>query len=203
MFNQVKKHMNWAVELSRVHHPSQGMANLFGVLVFTDRHAHVKKMLRDTDYWAALDEMSGPKWVVFASVAQQGYREAQGPPPGMLGMMQVVWKEPKENLELLREFEIQSTEHLPALVVFAEANDGTLRKKVMTFDASSEQAALGELRKLMEAISTGLARMYPEYLQHETRAFDAVVDHSIAPIEQWIRIKKGCELLKMLKALII
>jgi len=39
---------------------------LFGVLIYDERCADVKKLLRDQDYWDALDKASGPDFEIFA-----------------------------------------------------------------------------------------------------------------------------------------
>src|SRR3989442_2787330 len=104
--------MNWAIELSRKHQPSTGMANLYGVVVFSDAHAYIAKVLDDSRFWAALNEVSGSQWLVFATRAEAGQYVLPSPPPGTLAMLVPVWREPSANRELLEAVQLQSTEHL-------------------------------------------------------------------------------------------
>ena len=51
---------------------------VFGAIIYSDRHLHIKKLLRDEDYWRAFDEISGQRWAVFAARAIEGHEESMG-----------------------------------------------------------------------------------------------------------------------------
>lgn len=191
--------MNWAIELSKKHAPSGERANLFGVVVYTARHLNIKKVLRDQDYWDALHDISGPRWVVFATRARTGTTSASSLALGAFGDLIPVWNEPNENRELLQAFELSTTQSLPIIVVFAETEDGTVRKRVIRLDDSSEQAAYSTLKKVLNTVAEALEIVDDQNLQKETRAFDAV-GYSITNYEEWVILQNGFKVLKWLRS---
>lgn len=42
-------------------------SRLYGFILYTDSDPYVKKVLRDDDFWDALDEKSGQNWPIFAA----------------------------------------------------------------------------------------------------------------------------------------
>lgn len=193
--------MNWVISLARATPPSDGQANLFGVVIYTDAHPHVKRMLRDEDYWKALDEVSGPRWVIFATRVLSGEWDLPRLPLGHLGMMHRVWKEPAANRELLDAFELRSTEDLPALVVFAEGADGALWKKVVRLKDDSEKEAYESLRLAVMTVAVALECVEETNLREDARAFFAV-RYALKNVEEWEMVKKGLSLWEWLRALV-
>ena len=193
--------MNWAIELAEKYRPKHGQANLFGVIIYTDSHAYVRRILEDEAYWRALDEISGPQWTVFAACACHGGYVMPKQPQRNFEMMIRVWKEPKENRSLLDAFEIDSTENLPVLVVFAEAVDGTVHKKVMKIDDTFEDSTYKSIKRILEQVAAGLVAIDEEYLRKDTRAFDTVVNYRLRNFEEWDAVKKGIRFIKWLRSL--
>lgn len=114
--------MNWAMRLAEICRGDKSLVDIFGVILYTDLHANIKKVLRDQDYWSSLDELSGNNWAVFCIKPEAGRLDYADSRPGQLGLMIPVWKEPEENMSLLEEFEIDSTRDLPLLLVFTIAS---------------------------------------------------------------------------------
>ena len=193
--------MNWAHGLARIYVPSQTQANLYGVVLYTDSHPHVKKMLRDEDYWRALHEQSGPRWVIFAVRAQQGSLTMPKVGPNQLGMLVPVWREPKENKPLLEAFQLKSTEKLPALVVFVENEEGNLLRRVLKFDGSSERKAYESLRKAVVLVADALDEVSNEYLREGTMAFWAV-SYKVKAFKEWNAIRDSFGIIKKFRSLI-
>ncbi|MDY7012080.1 MAG: hypothetical protein SVX43_00535, partial [Cyanobacteriota bacterium] len=54
---------------------------LFGLILFTRSHPHIVKVLRDRDYYAALNEISGDLLLVFAATLFEGSYKTPSPPP--------------------------------------------------------------------------------------------------------------------------
>lgn len=189
--------MNWAVELSKTKEPSEGQANLFGVIIYTNAHPHIKKVLRDEDYWQALDEVSGPQWSVYAVRAAEGTHGLPNLPPGYVGMMYPVWKEPKANKELLELFGLSSTENLPVIVVFAQNEDGDIYQNIVDVDDSTEEQAYKSIKEVLRVVAQALEKVSSENLQTDVNAFHAV-SYSIKNYKEWRRIKKGASVLTKL-----
>ena len=53
-------------ELVEIHKANAATHDVFAVILFTEADPFLVKVLRDSDLWEALDEVSGPRWVVFA-----------------------------------------------------------------------------------------------------------------------------------------
>lgn len=64
--------MNWATDLASLYVPGDGTARVFGVVLYTRAHANIKRVLDDDCYWEAFDEISGPRWNIFATRAEPG-----------------------------------------------------------------------------------------------------------------------------------
>ena len=166
--------MNWVLDLSRLDPPSVVRANLYGVVLYTDAHAHVAKALSDPYYWKALNERSGNQWIIFAAKGSPGRYEILPPRPGTLAMMRAVWREPAENRELLKAFGLESTERLPALAIFAEGENGTIEQTLIRLSDAPVDAAYDSLRSVFDLISEALRQVEGENLREGTRAFYAV-----------------------------
>ncbi len=191
--------MNWVLDLSRQYTPQEGQANLFGVILFSDAHPYIKKLLRDDDYWQALDEVSGPRWSVFAVRAAPGSWGFPSLPPGVIGMMRQVWKEPSANKELLSAFELDSTKELPVLVVFSEDADGTVFRTALKIPSESVANAYDALRSMFQKIATALDIVQDEFRRDGSQAFHAV-SYTIRDYKEWQRLKRGAELLRILRS---
>lgn len=190
--------MNWVIDLSRTGKVDDGMANLFGVILYTDEHPHIKKVLQDDEYWSALNEISGPKWVVYATKAKEGKHCFPRISPGTFSMMLPVWKEPSENKKLLKDFNIESTEKLPLLVIFAEDESGDLYNKCIDIDDTDEQRSYDKLREVFELISRAIEEVSDKYLSDNVRAYHAV-GYALKGYAEWQLIKKGFEFWKFVK----
>lgn len=199
---------NWVIELARKHRPKKGDANIFGVIIYTDRHAHVKKMLDDDAYWKGLDEASGPRWPVFATRAAQGSQQPptlppdyKPPPPWAPHVMLDVWKEPRENNQLLEAFELQSTRDLPALVIFCELIDETVLKRVLRIPDKTEAEAYNSLRKHFEDVAAAIEFMRDWCRRRPGWAFDAV-EQRLDAFQGWELVKSGFKIFGWIKSAI-
>ncbi len=191
--------MNWAIDLSKMYAPTKGQANLFGVIVYTDAHAYIKKVLRDDDYWQALDEISGPRWAVLAVRANKGQYGFPDLGPGQIGMMYMVWKEPRANKELLETFEINSTEKLPVIVVFAQDQGGEVYRTILKIDDSSEENAFTSIKEILATVANALEKVDEDNLQKGVRAYHAV-GYSISNYKEWKMLRRGFKTLERIKS---
>ena len=137
--------MTWLKKLVEQYRHKDEIAEIFGVIIYTDKHANIKKVLRDEDYWNSFDELSGPHWLIFSIRPVPGKYVYPSPPPGVRvrARMVPVWKEPKENMKLLAEFELDYTSDDPQFLVFADGGeDGILKHSLRLKDYSIDNASL-------------------------------------------------------------
>ncbi len=192
--------MNWAFEFSKKYKPKAGLADIYGVVLYTDAHPYIKKVLADDDNWKALNEISGDLWAIFSIKPLQG---KYGNPSDtfsseFMEFMVPVWKEPNENKTLLNEFQLESTEDLPLLLVFTQDNDGEILKLTFKIDEDSLENAYNSLRKIIEVITKAIEYVSPEYRKSPSGVFQAVKINtdSFITIE---KIKKGIKFYSWIK----
>ena len=109
------------------------VVKVFGSIIYSDRHPHIKKVLKDEDYWLALDNISGTRWAIFAVRTVEGRTELSGGgPKGSLGMMVQLWIEPSKNKQLMQYLEIESTEK-PLFVIFTRLKQFFFQFEILNF----------------------------------------------------------------------
>ena len=191
--------MTWALDLARHYKGAEGVANIFGIVLYTDAHANLKKALRDEDYWKALDEVSGSKWPVFSIRAIGGRYETPSPPPVVAAFMVPIWKEPAANKQLLEVFELDSTKNLPVLVVFTLDDQEQLYRTVVKLEDESPESAFKSLKEVLRAVADAVGGVAPENLPHGPGVM-AAVNLRLEDLGSRARLKKAYSLLKELKS---
>ena len=126
--------------------------SLFGIILFTEVHAHVVKMLKDKEYYAALNEASGDQIAVFATMLFRGTLVYPSPPPGMLAYMMPIWKEPSENKKVLSWFDVKDSTRLPLFVMFGVDGEELYYQKY-PLKSESVQELFNSLQETLSAIS--------------------------------------------------
>ncbi len=122
------------------------------VLMFTDSHPHVIKVLEDKCYYKALDDISGADIAVFHTRLFAGKFVLPSPPPGTLCYMTPIWKEPAANKALLNLFDMSDSKDLPALVTFLFHNGDIYHAHSKVKD-DSEQTVFNSLKEILEILA--------------------------------------------------
>lgn len=166
--------------------PDKPYSNIYGFIMYTSAHPYIAKVLRDDDFWNALDEISGENWPIFAiRPLAKGYYELPSFPPGVIGLMVPVWKEPNENKKYLDFFSLKNSESLPCFIAFKFNEDDTIEQVVYKLNNDSEQDAFNSLRTIVELITKTESRILSEYKQT-----DAVFMNVKADVESYIQRKE-------------
>lgn len=182
--------MNWLIDKARRITPRVGGAALHGVVLFTSEHANIRKVLDDKEMWQALDEVSGPRWAVFALTAAKGHWGFPDYRPGTMDMMIPVWKEPAANRDILETFAISDTRSLPSLGVFACAEDGSVRTTTTPLSDESLDEAYRSLKAALMEVRVAVEKVSPEVLGVPERAF-AGVEYQLRNANEWKLVKEG------------
>jgi hypothetical protein len=194
--------MTWALDLAKNYVPQGETLPVFGIIVYTDAHPNVKKILRDEAYWAALDEISGPKWPIFSIRAAQGeYRAAyrastQG--SETYAMLIPVWEEPARNKELLEHFELEDTRQLPSLVVFTIGGEDELTRTSVPLSDESPEAAFNRLREVLSMTARAIDGIAEEN-RSDREGILTAIDFRLRDLGRGERMKKGYAFLKELR----
>jgi len=187
--------MTWALDLARILQADDNSPPLFGVILYTNSHPNIKKVLRDDDYWTALDELSGTKWAVFAVRTRLGNsRQPPTSPEYLESMVAVGMKKLLENAELLSVFKIEDTENLPALVIFIVDGDD-VQRTVVRLDDSSLTKAYSSLKAAFKSVSDALIGLDEQDRQNPSVVFEAV-KNNLRVDQVWKIIKGGYKVIK-------
>jgi hypothetical protein len=191
--------------------------DVFGVILFTTAHPYVVKVLRDNDLWAALDKITGQRWVVFA-VRPDERNKSEKPSSGLVrraldyvsariffsNVRPVVqpiptWSSPQDNLKLLEKFQV-SEDDLPLLLVFTELPSKELLQMQWHFAAENEDKAFNALKTVLEKCTRAVAQVQSENIKNNEQIFNLMVNERIN--YRVIKgVKKGLSIFEWLKSL--
>jgi hypothetical protein len=194
--------MSIADQLTARYRGAGELVDVYGLVLFTDAHPHLVKVLNDDHYWRAFDQVSGGRWVMFSAKPHAGRRDVRSPQRGNMGLLVPVWHEPKENEALLKEFQLSSTEDLPLLLVFARDQDtGEMLKVTMDLDDSSIESAYSSLREavaLVTKVVEGTDRRY----RFNAREIHRLVESSVSSAREVAYFRSTLDWLTWVKGLI-
>jgi len=193
--------MNSAITLAEQYRGVPDKVRLYGIIVYTDAHPHIVKVLRDTDYWDALNEIAGSKWVIFSVKPVTGAYEDPPPGGGLVRELVSVWKEPAENKALLEEFQLSSTERLPLLLVFTQSDAGEILKLTLELDDLSVERAFTSLKSAIALVTSAVDNISAANLHNAEGVFRAV-EMRVDQLRQWHVLKKGVNIFLWIKGLL-
>ena len=180
--------------------PSPHQVSAFGMILYTDSHPHIKKVLADDDYWKSLDDISGPKWPIFSIRPKPGEYRMPKLPDGSMGFMKPIWAEPNENKLLLDKFGLESTEDFPALVVYCVAADQELLVQSLKLEGESVETAYASLAEAVKVCTRAIEGIAAH--NHDNAAgISAALELHISSHKSWKRLKKTINFYSLLKGL--
>lgn len=130
---------------------------LCGFIVYSRKHPHVAKVLRDEDYWWELDAISGVNWPIFAirPVNPQGYYTRKD----------AMTDEADENA-VCACLEMEDYE-MPCFVCFIWDDQGNLKKISHRINDRTLETTHTDLRNLVTQVAGAINAIKPEYAQSE------------------------------------
>lgn len=164
--------MSWIIDISRQYKESE-VVEVFGVLLFTDEHPNIIKILKDNDYWRAFDELSGNKWAIFSIKPKIGTYEVPEHPPGSLGYLIPIWKEPNDNKKILETFSLENTKSLPLFLLFSEI-DGDIIKLTLKINDDTEQEAYKSIKNSITLITNAVNEIKKENIKNADGVYSAM-----------------------------
>lgn len=179
---------------------NDSVAQLFGVVLYTDEHPNLKKVLRDDDYWLALNEVTGNDFAVFSIRPKKGGHSMPKSPMGSMGMMVPIWVEPKENQEIIKIFELEDTRKLPLLLLFAEINGSYVSIQLPLKD-SSVDVAYNSIREQLECSCRAISAVRRENYNNPRGLYAALSLHYDDKFK-WSFLVAGLGVYKYLKDLV-
>lgn len=145
----------------------KNLSRIYGFILYTDKDIMVKKVLSDKLYWEALDKKSGARWPIF-TVRQlvKGYDEFMPSSPNGTNFMMKKWYEPPVNMDVLKTFEIESTEELPCFVAFIWDDNDVVQSISVNINGRTDSDVYLKLDEVVSAIARAEAAVLPEYKQN-------------------------------------
>lgn len=169
----------------------------FGIILYNEENPNIIKLLRDDDYWRALDRASGEKFIVFSIKPKKGSMEFPQMPPGVMGMMVPMWKEPNSNNKLLEQFKIKSTQNLPMFFVFTKVDEHLLMQSIK-IDETNVDTALIQLKNIFQNINNLTEIIHSEYNEHEAQVHSKIA-FILKKYNAWVMISSTDSFFKVIK----
>ncbi len=135
---------------------TQENEQLLSIILYTDKHPHIKKCLRDEDYWEALNERSGLNWKIYAVKPKQGEYSFPEHKPDVMYMMSMIWDEPADNKPLIEFLGLDDTKDLP-IIFFYKLNGSEIEDEIyVKIEGRTEQEVYNDLENIIDKVSKSL-----------------------------------------------
>lgn len=179
-------------------HREEGRALAFAFLLYDFRIPEIAKMLRDEDYWRALDEISGQRLTVFSFDAREPKKSYKrefrrmvpvvaGGDPGM-----------KTQLVLRSYFGLSEQLTLPAVLFFQASRDSINDYRLVRISARRVEDAFNEIRELLEVAAEALEKQVQKGRTEGGQLWDAM-DRSIQKRQLKVSVSRGVKVMKDIK----
>ena len=141
----------------------KNLSRIYGFILYTDKDPYVVKVLRDRDFWNALNDISGSNWPIFAARPLQkgGYRHLGG--TGGASCMVQTWEEPNNNVPILNDFGLEDSQDLPLFVVFMWDDDDNLNEITIPIRGKDADTVYHSLEEIVKTIARVEEAILPEY----------------------------------------
>ena len=142
-------------------HLQSRRAFLFALLLFDVDTPEIAKVLRDPDYWAALDKISGHYLTVFTLLTPQPRSDHQREQRSMVGIDSVPDPGMKLQLILNSYFGLKNRVNLPAVLLFQVTEDKVSWYSFVQLRAGTVESTFGEIRDLLRDLAGALSKADP------------------------------------------
>ena len=133
----------------------------FGVLVYDERSAELRKLLRDRDYWDALDSVSGPHFEILAIRDQESYETEVSTTIELMTAASLSRSRSRGYYfsRLLKNYfgEERTTLVYPSLLVFLVAQGRVQYSRLIPFHRATVEETFTWLRDLLALIAKAIS----------------------------------------------
>lgn len=131
----------------------KNLSRIYGFILYTDKDPYVAKVLRDDDFWDALNDISGSNWPIFAARPLQKGIYKHSCVSGGIGYMVQAWEEPKDNLPIINDFGLQDSRELPLFVVFMWDDEDRIHEIFINIRGNDIDSVYSSLKEIVKAIA--------------------------------------------------
>ncbi len=195
--------MNWLIKASK-EIEDKNQVKVFGAIIYDESHPYLIKVLRDEDFWNALNKVSGDKWSIFA-IKPLGEKErlltnraCNEPINGMMNYMLPVYSQKIEgNKKVLNSLGINANDSDPSLIIFAELNNEIYRLRIR-LETCSQEKTYQFLQQKMKLVADTIDQIEEKNLSNVEGVFTAI-SFALDQDNKFKSFVKGISLLKWVK----
>jgi hypothetical protein len=172
------------IEVCRDHRRDR-RALIFAFLVYDFSNPGVIKVLRDADYWEALDQISGKSITVFSLHSPEVENR---PPDGWERAMNG-----KIRRFLKDQFEVDETTREPGIIFFQVVGERVIDSYLVQLREQKQEDAFNEVREIIQLAADSLADVSEEYRGNAQEQF-YLVQERLAQRRLVKRVTRGSKL---------
>lgn len=141
------------------------LSRIYGFILYTDKDPYVAKVLRDEDFWNALDCISGANWPIFAvrPLRKGQYSIPSSGSSDIISYMVPTWVEPRANMQVLRDFGLEDTGNLPLFVAFMWDDTDELNQVAIPIEGKDIDTVYNSIEEIVKAITKAESEVLPQY----------------------------------------
>ena len=155
-------------------HQKEGRALAFAFILYDFEHPEIMKVLRDGDYWNALDKISGNSLTVFSfHLAKSGRRERGSPP---MGARRDSGAFSASRGFISRRFGIELPDAKPLILFFQVTGEQISDPYAVEIRSETVEQAFLEIRSILSDAVESVERVLPENRGNTTEIFNLIVE---------------------------
>ncbi len=141
------------------------LSRIYGFILYTEKDPYVAKVLRDEDFWNALDSISGVNWPIFAvrPLVKGHYGLPSYMKSSCVHYMVPTWDEPHKNMPVINDFGLKDTEKLPLFVAFMWDDNDELNQVAIPITGNDVDTVFHSIEEIVKVITKAEASVLPQY----------------------------------------
>lgn len=140
------------------------LSRIYGFILYTEKDPFVAKVLRDDDFWSALDSISGSNWPIFAvRPLKQGSMRNNSASSKHMSFLVSTWDEPKSNIPIIEDFGIEDSQDLPLFVAFMWDDEDNINELTIPILGSDTETIYHSIEEIVKTIAHVESAILPEY----------------------------------------
>lgn len=142
----------------------KNLSRIYGFILYTEKDPYVAKVLRDEDFWNALDSLSGANWPIFAvRPLQRGQYKMPSTSRNVISYMMPTWDEPRTNMPILHDFGMKDSENLPLFMAFMWDDQDELNQIAISITGSDVDSVYHSIEEIVKTITRVESEVLPQY----------------------------------------
>ena len=179
----------------------------FGFILYTDSTPNIKKMLRDEDLYASLNERSGGEWVIFTAKPNNNinhnhhFNDSAPADVTTTGYFIDMEEELNVNKEVIQELGLDLFDDIPALIIITKIHKKRYLQCKVKIDDSTVETSYNSLCDLFTKIGKEVTEMKQEYKSNKEFTHNRI-SVILEKHKAWNIIKKAIDVYTWIKGLL-